>query len=165
MKNGDKIMADYKLTERMAKRLISSAYNTAKLSAFEDIQNSTDDRIICFYNYDKELEALMETVNRRPVSIVNGKIKDLNAYDQKSNSITFIQYQAGAMGLNLQKANKIVYFSLPDGDCENFDQSTKRIHRIGQDRPCFYYLLLAKDTIDEEILENVEKKQKRRNYL
>ena len=74
----------------------------------------------------------------RPVSIVNGSVKDLFAYENCDNSITFIQYQAGAMGLNLQKANKIVYFT-PTLSSELFEQSKKRIHRIGQDRPCFYY--------------------------
>ena len=65
-------------------------------------------------------------------------VKDLFAYENCDNSITFIQYQAGAMGLNLQKSNKIVYFT-PTLSSELFEQSKKRIHRIGQDRPCFYY--------------------------
>lgn len=50
----------------------------------------------------------------RPCSIINGEKNDLTAYDQYENSITFIQYQAGSMGVNLQKANKIIYFSLTD---------------------------------------------------
>ena len=38
---------------------------------------------------------------------------------------------AGAVGLNLQKSNKIIYFSLPLSS-ELFEQSKKRTHRIGQ---------------------------------
>ena len=71
---------------------------------------------------------------------MNGQIKSLKHYEEYDNSITFIQYQAGAMGLNLQKANKIIYFS-PPLSSELFEQSKKRIHRIGQGRTCFYYYL------------------------
>ena len=46
------------------------------------------------------------------------------------------------MGLNLQKANKVIYFS-PTLSSELFEQSKKRIHRIGQEQPCFYYQLVC----------------------
>ena len=56
------------------------------------------------------------------------------------------------MGLNLQKANKIVYFSLTE-ESELFQQSMKRIHRIGQEKPCFYFMLICQNSIeDQEIL-------------
>ena len=58
------------------------------------------------------------------------------------NSITFIQYQSGSMGLNLQKANKIIYFT-PTLSSEMFEQSKKRIHRLGQKESCFYYKLVC----------------------
>ena len=88
----------------------------------------------------------------RPCSIINGEKNDLTAYDQYENSITFIQYQAGSMGVNLQKANKIIYFSLTDRS-ELFEQSKKRIHRIGQTQPCFYYQMICPGTVEEDILE------------
>ena len=94
-------------------------------------------------------EAIAEL--ERPVSIVNGSFKDLTAYEEASDSITFVQYQAGAMGLNLQKANRIIYFSMTDRS-ELFEQSKKRIHRIGQAKPCFFYYLLVKGTVEEKNL-------------
>ena len=92
---------------------------------------------------------------KRPFSIVNGKTKDLRAYEEWDNSVTFVQYQAGAKGLNLQKANKIIYFS-PTEKCEDYMQSLKRIHRIGQEKPCFYYRLITKNTIEKDIYKAVE---------
>ena len=58
--------------------------------------------------------------------------------------------------MNLQKANKIVYFSLPLS-VENYMQSKKRINRIGQTKPCFYYHLITKNSIDEKILKALER--------
>lgn len=54
------------------------------------------------------------------------------------------------MGLNLQKANKVIYFTLPKR-LELYEQSKKRIHRIGQDKPCFYYLMMCKESVEEDI--------------
>jgi SNF2 family DNA or RNA helicase len=107
-----------------------------------------------FYQFTCELVELQAACNDldRPYSIVNGSIKNLSSYEQESNSVTLVQYQAGSMGLNLQKANKIVYFGLTE-EAELFQQSMKRIHRIGQERPCFYYMLICQNSIeDTEIL-------------
>ena len=128
---------------------------------------STQDRLIVFYNFNCELEELQAACNDcdRPYSMVNGSVKDLTAYEQESNSVTLVQYQAGAMGLNLQKANKIVYFSLTE-ESELFEQSKKRIHRIGQNKPCFYYLLICKNSIeDQEILPMLDIRKERTDDL
>lgn len=62
------------------------------------------------------------------------------------------------MGLNLQKANKIIYFTLTDKS-ELFEQSKKRIHRIGQNRPCFYYLMICEKTVEILILQALEQRR------
>ena len=107
------------------------------------------------YTTNDELEVLKSAVEDRPVSVVNGQIKDLTAYENYDNCVTFVQYQAGAMGLNLQKSNKIIYFTLPQSS-EHFEQSMKRIHRIGQKNNCFYYLLMVKNSVEEDILQTLK---------
>ena len=59
------------------------------------------------------------------------------------------------MGLNLQKANKIIYFTLTDKS-ELYEQSKKRIHRIGQEQPCFYYILMCRGSVEEAVLQTLE---------
>ena len=80
------------------------------------------------------------------------------SYEECEDSITFVQYQAGSKGLNLQKCNRIIYFTLPLSS-ENFEQSKKRIHRIGQKQTCFYYLMITKGTVEEKILETLEERK------
>lgn len=149
---GTELVGDTTLTKMLYERQLCGQYNKAKLEAFRDLVESTNDRLIVFYNFTEELEALCKIAwdSDRPVSVVNGKQKDLLPYENVETSITFIQYQAGAMGLNLQKANKIVYFT-PPLSSELFEQSKKRIHRIGQEKPCFYYYLTCKGSIEEKI--------------
>lgn len=146
------LVGDTTLTKMLHERQLCGQYNKAKLKAFRDLVESTNDRLIVFYNFTEELEALCKIAwdSNRPVAVVNGKQKDLLPYENVETSITFIQYQAGAMGLNLQKANKIIYFT-PPLSSELFEQSKKRIHRIGQKKPCFYYYLTCKGSIEEKI--------------
>lgn len=154
------LIGDTKLTKRMYARQLCGQYSTAKLEAFQSLVESTDDRLIVFYNFNEELFKMKEIVEslEKPISIVNGSIRDLEAYENYSDSVTFVQYQAGAKGLNLQKANKIVYFTLPQSS-EDYEQSKKRIHRIGQDNKCFYYLLMVKNSVEEDILETLKNRK------
>lgn len=156
---GQEFVGDIPLTRMLYSRQLASQYNADKINKLNELIESTNDRLIIFYSFKEELEVMKKLVDRS-ISIVNGEIKDLSAYEAHSDSITFIQYQAGSMGLNLQKANKIIYFSLPLS-AEQWMQSKKRTNRIGQERTCFYYYLLTKDSIDEAILEIL---QQRRDY-
>lgn len=154
------LIGDTVLTQILYERQLCGQYNKAKLAAFRDLVESTQDRLIVFYNFTAELEAMKKIVTdiNKPISIVNGSEKTMSNYDEHDNSVTFIQYQAGAMGLNLQKANKIIYFTLPlgKGSCGLWEQSKKRIHRIGQDRPCFYYYMICPNSIEEKNLESLK---------
>ena len=142
LKDGTQLVGDTTLTKLLYSRMLCGQYSEEKLKAFQDLIDGTEDRVIVFYNFTEELWALKELVGDRPTSIICGQMKDLSAYVDCDNSITFVQYQAGAMGLNLQKANKVIYFS-PPLSSELFEQSKKRIHRINQTKPCFYYQLVC----------------------
>jgi len=155
--DGNLLVGDLVTKKLLYLRQLAGVYNTNKVSALKDILNSTQDRLIIFYNFKIEFE-LLKQVSDRPLSIINGDTKDLSNYDTYNNSMTLVQYQAGAMGVNLQKANKIIYFT-PTVRSDLFEQSKKRIHRIGQDRPCFYYHLITKGTIERDIQQSLEQKK------
>ena len=155
---GDLLVGDTPLTKRIRARQLCGSYAKGKLKAFSELLESTNDRLVVFYCFERELEELRRAAKDRPCSTVNGHGRDLTAYEREPDSVTFCQYQAGAMGLNLQKANKMVYFTLPERS-ELFEQSKKRIHRIGQERPCFYYVLQCGGTIEEDILAALKRRQ------
>lgn len=150
--NDKELTGDSTLSKRLYARMLCSAYSKDKISRLIDLVNSTSDRVIIFYNFNTELEALRKVLFDRPISIVNGQVKDLKAYENNDNSVTLIQYQAGAMGLNLQKANRIIYFSLPERS-ELFEQSKARICRIGQEKQCYYHIMMCHKSVEEKIYE------------
>lgn len=148
------LIGDNSLTKTLYARQLCGQYHKEKLDAFRDLLESTEDRLIVFYNFNEELNRLKKICESlgREVSYVNGSGMSMYAYEEISNSVLFVQYQAGAMGGNYQKANKIIYYTLPlgKGSCDLWEQSKKRIHRIGQNRPCFYYYLLVKGSFEEQ---------------
>lgn len=154
------LIGDTTLTKLLYERQLCGIYNWEKLKAFKDLVESTNDRLIVFYNFTAELQMMQEILMSEEFgyhlrfSVVNGSDKHLQNYEERSDSITFIQYQAGAMGLNLQKACRIIYFT-PPLSSELYEQSKKRIHRIGQQSTCFYYHLIVKGSVEERIYENL----------
>ncbi len=154
--NDRELVGDTRLTLRLYARMLCGQYNPNKLEALEDLINSTNDRLIIFYNFNEELDQIKSIINDRPISYINGSVKDLTNYENEDDSITLVQYQAGSKGHNLQKANKIIYFS-PTEKCEDWMQSIKRIHRIGQKNNCFYYKLITEGTVEEGIYRALER--------
>lgn len=131
-----------------------------KLEMVRTLIEGTEDRVIIFYNFNCELELLQQLVQKlkRPISYVNGSIKNLNCYNNNSDSVTLVQYQSGSSGVNLQKASKMIYYS-PPIKSDFFEQSKKRIHRIGQDNKCTYWKLITNNSIELNIYNTLAKKQ------
>ncbi|MBY6878754.1 SNF2-related protein [Clostridium botulinum] len=154
------LVGDTSLTKMLYLRQLASQYNKNKLNALKDLLESTEDRVIIFYNFTEEMQQIKDLCIRleKPVSMVNGQIKDLGNYKSKDNTVVLVQYQAGAMGLNLQLSNKIIYYSLPLAS-ELFEQSKKRTHRIGQTRTCMYWYLITKNSIEEQIFETLKERK------
>lgn len=164
--NGKEMVGDSTLKMFLYSRMLCGAYCPEKIKALRDLLLSTEKRLIIFYNFNDELEILLNLIDSfcsvggeeyedRHFSIFNGELKDLSQYEHFDDTITLIQYQAGAMGLNLQKANTIIYFT-PPVSSELYEQSKKRIHRIGQESSCFYYRLVCKGSIEEKIYKTLE---------
>ena len=155
--DGDVITGDTPLVTLL--RLRQLCNTEKKQEALEDILESTNDRLVIFYNFEEEKESIKEVCKGRPLSYINGKEGvDLENYNHYTDSITLCQYQAGSYGHNLQYANKMIFWS-PPLSSELYDQAQKRIHRIGQKLPCFYWRMCTRGTIEETIYKTLKMRQ------
>lgn len=155
---GKEYVGDNPLTLRLYARMFCGSMNPNKVDTLEYLLSDTDERVIVFYSFKEDCEKIKEMCKKlnKPVSIVNGDEKNLENYENFDNSVTLCQFQSASYGLNLQKANKIIYFSLNES-ADAYIQSIGRIRRIGQNRTCYYYYLVCKDSIESDILDSVKK--------
>ncbi len=79
---------------------------------------------------------------------------------QKNGEIPFflISLKAGGLGLNLTAADYVIHID-PWWNPAVEMQASDRSHRLGQDKPVFIYKLIARDTVEEKILQLQEKKK------
>ena len=82
--------------------------------------------------------------------------------DQFQNDPTYpfflISLKAGGVGLNLTAADYVIHLD-PWWNPAVEMQASDRAHRIGQDKPVFVYKIIARDTVEEKILQLQEKKR------
>jgi non-specific serine/threonine protein kinase len=69
-----------------------------------------------------------------------------------------ISLKAGGVGLNLTAAEYVIHLD-PWWNPAVEMQASDRAHRIGQDKPVFVYKIIARDTVEEKILQLQEKKR------
>lgn len=134
----------------------------ARLDNLLSIVNDTDDNIIIFYNYVAERKAILKLLRKTEKQILryDGEQHDkLPASDSNiKNTVLLAHYKSGSTGLNLQWANVTIYFSLTYS-YQEYEQSKGRTWRTGQTKKCLYYIFKVQNTVDEQIIDCLKKKQ------
>jgi superfamily II DNA or RNA helicase len=92
-----------------------------------------------------------------PFAYLDGRTRDRAAAIERFRTdpdcrVFLISLKAGGLGLNLTEA-EVVFLLDPWWNPAVEAQAIDRTHRIGQTRPVFAYRLVAKDTVEEKVLE------------
>lgn len=82
----------------------------------------------------------------------------IDAFQNGDVPLFLISLKAGGTGLNLTAADTVIHYD-PWWNPAVERQATDRAHRIGQDKPVFVYKLVARDTLEEKIVEMQVRKQ------
>ena len=111
-----------------------------------------------------EIDAITAMLERKAIgySLITGAVKDrdeqVRRFQVNSAVTVFIgQIATAGMGITLTAASTMVFFSL-DYSMSNYEQTRARIHRVGQHQPCTYIHLVARDTVDEKVLQALRDK-------
>ena len=121
-------------------------FSTHKFDRLEELlaENQQANTIV-FYNYVEELSELQR---RFPHARTVDSIDDWNAGRVR---LLCLHPKSAGHGLNLQHGgHHIVWLSLP-WSLELFEQANGRLHRSGQTRDVWCYVMLANQTVDEKI--------------
>ncbi len=86
------------------------------------------------------------------------RVELVNAFNENEVPVFLISLKAGGTGLNLTGADIVIHYD-PWWNVAVQNQATDRAHRIGQNKVVTVYKLVAKDTIEEKIMELQDKKK------
>jgi len=121
------------------------------------------DKVIVFTQYYRTMLWLAGRLRERGLSVatfhggMNPMEKEAAVRDFRDRSQVFLSTEAGGEGRNLQFAHRLVNFDLPWNPLR-IEQRIGRIHRVGQTREVHVVNLWARDTIEEYVLELLDKK-------
>ena len=85
------------------------------------------------------------------------RIRLVERFQAGAAPVFLISLKAGGVGLNLTAADIVIHYD-PWWNLAAQNQATDRAHRIGQERQVSVFKLIAKDTIEEKIVEMQEAK-------
>lgn len=153
------IIADNLPAFRMGLRQLCSGFiketqfDDHKLQWVSDFLDSVDERVVIFYNFNMEKDALIEVCNKKgiPYSEYSGAIKDLTNFNEQHNGVAICNYMSAATGLNDLVKSRLAIMYSPTEDYILFAQSKKRLDRIGQTKKPLIYYLEIEGTIEVAI--------------
>jgi SNF2 family DNA or RNA helicase len=127
-----------------------------KLDAIEDLHSENQRApMLVWYQYKAELAALKARFPRLQTLDNDDSIARWNAgYIE----LLAVHPASAGHGLNLQGQSRMVWMSLP-WSLELYEQAVGRLHRGGQERDVWNYVLQTKNTIDETIFKALHDKR------
>lgn len=139
-----------------------SAVASSKMRRFLELLEelrSEGHRALVFSQFTSHLELVREELERAHFTYqyLDGatpaaeRAKRIQAFQEGAGEVFLISLMAGGTGINLTAADYVIHLD-PWWNPAVEDQATDRAHRIGQTRPVTVYRLVARGTIEEQIL-------------
>lgn len=85
------------------------------------------------------------------------KLRSIEDFQNNKYRLLIAHPLSGGLGINFQQCSYVIWYSLNYSQ-EQYSQANDRVYRIGQKNKVTYFLLLAKDSIDEIIYKVLDKK-------
>jgi SNF2 family DNA or RNA helicase len=141
---------------------------SAKLDLLDELLEEIIDgghRVLVFSQFVKMLDLVRERLDANGTTFcyLAGLTRDRQQQvdrfqEDESIPVFLISLKAGGFGLNLSTADTVIHFD-PWWNAAVEAQATDRAHRIGQKRVVTSYKLIARDTVEEKIL-NLQKRKR-----
>lgn len=131
------------------------------------------EKVVVFYRFTREGEEIREIAARmvgtakKPIEqpMIGGDIpasergEMVRRFMEDDDARVFVaQIASAGLGITLTSACTTIYYSLGFSGADH-EQSRARTHRIGQERVTRYEYLVARDTVDEHVLDALNEKR------
>lgn len=135
-----------------------------KLEALDQLLEEADgENVLIFYAFRHERDRLMK---KYPEAVDIKEPGAIQAWKEGKIKMLLAHPASAGHGLNLQSGGSIsIWFGLPMS-LELYQQAVKRLHRQGQQNVVRNYILLARDTFEEEVYYRIlMSKESRQNAI
>jgi SNF2 family DNA or RNA helicase len=140
-----------------------STIGSAKLEAFGEIVDELREnrhKALVFSQFVGHLALIREHLDAREIAYqyldgatpIPQRAAAVDAFQAGEGELFLISLKAGGSGLNLTAADYVIHMD-PWWNPAVEDQASDRAHRIGQQRPVTIYRLVARNTIEEKIVQ------------
>ena len=128
-----------------------------KLDALEDlIEGANGKPVLVAYWYKHDLERIQKRFSARQIKTS----KDIEDWNSGNIPIAAIHPASAGHGLNLQSGGStLIWFGLT-WSLELYQQTNARLYRQGQNETVVIHHIIAKETIDEDVMAALTKKEK-----
>lgn len=183
LENGEHVTASIVLTKLLRLMQLTGGFvqadggdrprpaGSAKLDALadilEDYVQEAGQKLVVFARFRPEIAAICQLLEQRGIRYgrIDGEVPMdqrgaiVETFQQDPGVKVFVaQIQTAGLGITLHAASAAVFYSL-DFNYANYAQALARIHRIGQAQPVTYIHLLAEHTVDDQVLDALERKE------
>lgn len=129
-----------------------------KLDALERIiEEAQGQPVLVFYQYKHDLARIQERFKQAKVLDVSAG--DIKKWNEGKIPLLLAHPQSAGHGLNLQAGGHIIVWFGLTWSLEFYQQANARLDRQGQQNPVIVHHLVAKGTIDEDVMKALETKE------
>lgn len=140
----------------------TATLNNHKLEALTELMESANhEPVLVFYWFKHEKDRIMKHLTSKGFTgrAMEGK-DDIKLWNEGRLDFLLLQPSSAGHGLNLQQGGHLaIWYSLPNWNLELYQQANARIYRQGQLNKVVIYHLLAKGTVDQDMLKALTSKE------
>ena len=126
----------------------------------EIIDTSNGKPVLVFYNFKHDKERIIKALAKRGIKDYQGldTSEDIKNWNEGKIQVALLHPASAGHGLNLQYGgNIIIWFGL-NWSLELYQQANARLYRQGQKESVIIHHLVAKNTVDEDVMQALENK-------
>ena len=125
-------------------------------------------KVVIFCRFLPEIDAIVTMLNKMeiPAAAITGAVAGQTRSDlidafqeQEDPRVLVIQTQTGGLGITLTRADTAIFYSYSYSFAD-YEQARARIHRIGQTNKVTYIHLVARNTVDDAVIDALHFKKR-----
>ncbi len=122
--------------------------------------------VLIFYSFKHDLIRIQEFLNKNKLKGQElAGTEDIKKWNNGQIPILLLHPASAGHGLNLQYGGNIVVWFGLTWSLELYQQANARLHRQGQKETVIIHHIIARDTVDEDVIKALTNKEVNQNVL